>query len=80
MKEFNSELCKDMHDTIAERYARHEVILNDHESKIDGLIKGNVENTNEIKHLIKQLSSQTKAIWGLVSIIIVALVGYFFTK
>jgi hypothetical protein len=80
MEEFNHELCENRHEAIAESYMRHEAILTDHENKIDGLIKGNVENTNEIKHLIKQLSSQTKAIWGLVSIIIVALVGYFFTK
>ena len=80
MKDFNEEICNDKHDVIAERYERHEKWLGEHEVKIDGLCRDNVENTNEIKHLCKQLRSQTSAIWGLVTVVLTALIGFFFTR
>jgi hypothetical protein len=80
MFEYNEEICKEKHATIAERYNRHEDLLKDHETKIDYLCKNDAENTNEIKHLCKQLKGQTSAIWGLVSVVIASLLAFFFTR
>ncbi len=79
-KEYNEEICDGKHEVIAERYERHEKWLGEHEVKIDNLCKNDVENTNEIKHLCKQLKNQTSAIWGLVMVVLASLVGFFFTK
>lgn len=79
-KEFNYDLCEEKHLNANEKFSRHESMLFDHEVKIERLIKNSVENSSDIKFLIKQLKVQTASLWGLVVIILGATITYFFTK
>lgn len=71
------EVCTKQHDRVDERLEHHERWLGEHEKKIDTLEKSDATNTNEIKNLCMQIGSQTKAIWGLVSAILLVLIGFF---
>lgn len=73
-----SDICAEKHKGVDQRLEHHERWLGEHEKKIDTLEKSDATNTNEIKNLCKQISSQTKAIWGLVSIAAASLIGFFF--
>lgn len=70
--------CELTHKLVDEKIIRHEKWLGEHEQKLDKLDRSDATNTNEIKNLCGQLSSQTKAIWGLVSMVAAALLGFFF--
>lgn len=73
----SKEICKKEHERVNERLDHHERWLGEHEGKIDVLTKSDAANTNEIKNLCRQIGSQTKAIWGLVSAILMVLIGFF---
>lgn len=70
-------VCTEKHKRVDERLNHHEKWLEGHEGKIDNLEKSDATNTNEIKNLCRQLGSQTKAIWGLVSSILLVMVSFF---
>lgn len=72
------ELCEQKHESIEEKFIRHEKRLDEHEVKIDNLEKSDAINSTEIKNLCSQIGSQTKAIWGLVLMVGTSLVGFFF--
>ena len=72
-----NELCNEKHKAIDEKFDRHEVWLSDHEKKIDRLDRSDATNTTAIENLCKQIGSQTKAIWGLVTVIMTTLLGFF---
>lgn len=74
---YNKEACKNEHKRIDERLDHHERWLGEHEKKIDVLEKSDATNTTEIKNLCRQIGSQTKAIWGLVTAILMVLIGFF---
>lgn len=71
------DICNKEHARVNEKLNHHEGWLKEHEGKIDRLEKSDATNTNEIKNLCRQISSQTKAIWGLVSAILMVLIGFF---
>lgn len=71
------EVCEKEHTRVNERLDHHERWLGEHEKKIDTLEKSDATNTNEIKNLCNRIGSQTTAIWGLVSAILMVLVGFF---
>lgn len=70
-------LCVEKHKRVDERLDHHEKWLGDHEEKIDRLDRSDASNTQAIDNLCKQIGGQTKAIWGLVSSLIMTLVGFF---
>ncbi|MEN6317052.1 MAG: hemolysin XhlA family protein [Clostridiaceae bacterium] len=78
-----NEMCIKIHERVKERLDHHEKWLDEHEGKLDGLIKSDATNTNEIKNLCKSIDSQNKkmgsltnAIWGLVVGIFFVLLGF----
>ncbi len=73
----SKDLCDKEHNRVDERLNHHERWLGEHEKKIDVLEKSDATNTTQIDNLCKQISSQTKAIWGLVSVVISTLVTFF---
>ena len=73
------DVCAEKHKRVDERLEQHEIIMKEHDSKIDVLSISDATNTAVISNLCDQLSSQTKAIWGLVSMVAVSLLGFFFT-
>jgi hypothetical protein len=77
MENVSKESCAERHKAVDEKIKRHERWLGEHEVKIDTLIKSDAVNSTEIKNLCKSISSQTKAIWGLVSLAAAALLGFF---
>lgn len=70
-------LCKEKHKTIDTELTRHSNWLNEHEKKIDRLDRSDAVNTTALENLCKQIGGQTKAIWGLVSSILMILLGFF---
>ena len=75
--EFHKALCDSKHDAIKDRLDHHHKWLAEHEEKIDQLDRSDAKNTQAIDNLCEQMSGLTKAIWGLVSIVATALVGFF---
>ena len=73
----DEKVCAEKHRGIDEKIRHHESWLGEHEKKIDCLERSDATNTTEIKNLCKQISGQTKAIWGLVTTIATALFGFF---
>ena len=71
----DEKICDIKHETIDNKLGHHERWLAEHEEKIDTLTKSDAVNSTEIKNLCSQIAGQTKAIWGLVSIVATALVG-----
>jgi hypothetical protein len=78
-------LCAEKHKRVDERLDMHDDTLQDHSGRIVVLEKNDATNTNEIKNLCKSIESQsgrigslTNAIWGLVTGIFFALLGFFF--
>ena len=71
-------LCEVKHEQINEKLELHNRRLNSHAEEIETLKISDATNTNEIKNVCKQMSSLTKAIWGLVGMVGTALVGFFF--
>lgn len=71
-------LCDSKHKSIEDQLDHHERWLGEHENKIDELKTSDATNTNEIKNLCRQMSSLTKAIWGLVVMVGTSLLGFFF--
>lgn len=65
------EICKERHERIDER-------LFDHDKKIDRLTRNDATNTAQISNLCNQIGGQTKALWGLSTSIVGALIGFFF--
>ena len=68
--EYNDVACKERHIRIDSR-------LSDHDHKIDKLERSDATNSTKIDNLAKAIGSQTKAIWGLVSTVLVLLGGFF---
>lgn len=71
-------LCEEKHKRVDERLNHHESWLGEHEEKIDRLDRSDAAKTEAIDNLCKQIGGQTKAIWGLVSIVATGLIGFFF--
>lgn len=74
---FSKELCEKEHGQIRDKLSHHERWLGEHEKKIDRLDRSDATNTRVIDDLCKQIASQTKAIWGLVSAVGLSLLGFF---
>lgn len=55
---------------------RHERDIQEHDKQIEHLNRCAVQNATNIQSLIKQISAQTMAVWGLVASFIMALVGF----
>lgn len=72
------ELCDKEHKRVNERLDHHERWLGEHEGKIDKLDRSDAKNATEIANLANSLRGQTKAIWGLVSMVAASLLGFFF--
>lgn len=70
-------LCKERHKAIDTELTRHSNWLNEHEKKIDRLDRSDAANTTALENLCKQIGGQTKAIWGLVSAVLMMLLGFF---
>ncbi len=70
-------VCNSTHKRVDEILTGHENWLADHERKIDRLDRSDAVNTTALENLCKQLGGQTKAIWGLVSLVAAALLGFF---
>jgi hypothetical protein len=70
------DLCTEKHRALDDKIARHEKWIGEHETKIDHLERSDAANTTQIDNLTKAIGSQTKAIWGLVSSIVVMLAGF----
>lgn len=68
--EDTGKLCDERHDTINKR-------LDDHDERLGTLEKSDAANAVQIQNLAKAIGSQTKAIWGLVSTVLVLLGGFF---
>lgn len=77
MPEFSRDLCEQKHKEIDGKIQHHESWLGEHEKKIDGLTTSDARNTTQIDNLIKAIGGQTKAIWGLVSSVLLMLFGFF---
>ena len=71
------DLCAEKHKRVDEKLRHHEGWLSEHEKKIDRLDRNDATNTQCLVDLCNQISSQTKAIWGLVSTVFVILIGFF---
>jgi tetrahydromethanopterin S-methyltransferase subunit G len=71
------DICSEKHKRVDERLDHHERWLGEHEKKIDALTTSDATNTTQIANLCRQIGSQTKAIWGLVSGILMVLIGFF---
>lgn len=78
MVDLNESICNERHKAIEEKFGRHEKWLGEHEVKIDRLDRSDATNTQAINDLCKRIAGQTKAIWGLVSMVAAALIGFFF--
>ena len=61
--------CREKHEAVDKR-------LDGHDTRIGVLEKSDAVNSAEIKNLGKQIGSQTKAIWGLVSGIFFVMFGF----
>ena len=70
-------VCLEKHIRVDEKLTHHENWLKEHEGKIDRLETSDAKNSTNIDNLCKQLSGQTKAIWGLALAIVSAILGYF---
>lgn len=70
-------LCKEKHRSIDTELKRQSDWINEHEKKIDTLVRSDAVNTTALENLCKQIGGQTKAIWGLVSSILMMLTGFF---
>jgi hypothetical protein len=77
MENVTKESCEKEHKRVDERLNHHEGWLKDHEKKIDDLKDSDAVNRTEIKNLCKSIGSQTKAIWGLVSLVAAVLLSFF---
>lgn len=73
-----NELCNEKHKRIDERLDVHDKRLDIHGEKIDTLEKSDAVHTNQIDTICKSMGGLTKAIWGLVTAIGTALIGFFF--
>lgn len=73
-----SEVCAEKHKRVDERLDHHTNWLGEHEKKIDRLDRSDAVNTTALENLCKQISGQTKAIWGLVTIGATGFIGFFF--
>jgi predicted DNA-binding protein YlxM (UPF0122 family) len=76
----DEKLCAEKHKAVDEKIKHHESWLGEHEKKLDTLEKSDATNTTQISNLVKAMSSQTKAIWGLIASILVMLIGYVIEK
>jgi predicted DNA-binding protein YlxM (UPF0122 family) len=76
----DEKLCAEKHKAVDEKIKHHESWLGEHEKKLDTLEKSDATNTTQISNLVKAMSSQTKAIWGLVASILAMLIGYVIEK
>lgn len=80
MGEYNTEACTEKHKRVDDELYRHSKWLGEHEKKIDTLEKSDASNTTQIDNLTKAIGSQTKAIWGLVTAVLLMLLGYFIQR
>ena len=85
MENVTEKNCNERHKAVDREIERHEKWLGEHEGKIDGLVKSDATNTNEIKNLCvsvdkqsKRIGGLTSAIWGLVSALLILLIGFVF--
>lgn len=70
-------LCQEKHRRVDERLTGHDAILGIHDEKIDRLDRSDATNSQSIVNICQQIGSLTKAIWGLVSAILLTLTGFF---
>ena len=70
-------VCDEKHKGIDMRLDAHDRRLDKHGEEIDSLQKSDVKNSTQIDNLTNAIGSQTKAIWGLVSTVLVTLIGFF---
>lgn len=78
VRTMQNEICIEKHKRVDENYTHHDNWLHEHEVSIDALQKSDARNTAVIANLCTQLGGLTKAIWGLILTLIVALLGFFF--
>lgn len=77
---YDAELCEEKHEQIKEKLDLHDKRLNNHSDRLDRLEQNEVENRNDIKHLIKKMDDFISTIkWGLgifvtVSIFVVGII------
>jgi ElaB/YqjD/DUF883 family membrane-anchored ribosome-binding protein len=77
---YDAKLCEEKHDQIKEKLDLHDKRLNNHSDRLDRLEQNEVENRNDIKHLIKKMDDFISTIkWGLgifvtVSIFVVGII------
>jgi hypothetical protein len=73
--QYSEKLCGEKHKRIEDELTRQAKWLGDHEKKIDVLERSDATNTVQIGNLATSLEKQTKAIWGLVGTVALALIG-----
>jgi len=71
-----SDICAEKHKTIDATLTRHEDAIESLGGKVNTLEKSDASKTTAIENLCKQIGSQTKAIWGLVTALITMLAGF----
>lgn len=72
-----NETCLEKHKRIDERLDIHDKRLDKHGERLDKLDRSDAKKEEAISNLCRQLSGQTKAIWGLVTAILTMLAGFF---
>jgi tetrahydromethanopterin S-methyltransferase subunit G len=72
MHEMRLEQCRDVHNRLEETVTDHGKRLGDVERKVD-------VNINETSNVCKKLDNLTKALWGLTSSFILAVIGLIIT-
>jgi hypothetical protein len=73
----DEKICDMKHRQIEDKFAEHSHRLSVHGKEIDELKESDAVKRTQIDNLTKAISSQTKAIWGLVCSVIATLGGFF---
>lgn len=73
-----TELCAERHKLVDKELQDHKERLDGHDDDIKRLDRSDAMHTQEINNLTKSINAQTKAIWGLITIVATGLVGFFF--
>jgi hypothetical protein len=73
----NEQVCAERHKAVDRTLAEHGELLKSHDEKIGELTTSDARNTTQIDNLVKSISNQTKAIWGLVMAVLATLAGFF---
>jgi hypothetical protein len=73
----NEKICDKMHKAIDAKLIQHEKQIDEHDVKIDTLVRSDAANTIEIKNLCKQISDLVTTIKWLIGILVTSLGGFF---